>query len=72
MSLVALAQGVPFYQGADDLLRSKDMDNNAFNSGDYTSVVTSNSGMQFGAATYLQPNVILQGRLVRLGVDVKW
>ncbi|MDQ1451833.1 MAG: hypothetical protein QOK38_1699 [Acidobacteriaceae bacterium] len=35
MSLVALAQGVPFYQGADDLLRSKDMDNNAFNSGDW-------------------------------------
>ena len=35
MSLVALAQGIPFYLGADDLLRSKDMDNNAFNSGDW-------------------------------------
>jgi pullulanase len=35
MSLVALAQGVPFYFGADDLLRSKDMDNDAYNSGDW-------------------------------------
>jgi pullulanase len=35
MSLIALAQGVPFYFGADDLLRSKDMDNDAFNSGDW-------------------------------------
>ena len=35
MSVVALAQGVPFYFGADDLLRSKDMDNNAYNSGDW-------------------------------------
>src|SRR5262249_53400456 len=45
---------------------------NALNSDDYTSVVTSNSGMQYGAATYMQPNVILQGRLIRVGVDVKW
>ncbi len=35
MSLLTLAQGVPFYHGADDLLRSKDMDNNSFNSGDW-------------------------------------
>jgi Carboxypeptidase regulatory-like domain len=41
---------------------------NAFNSDDYTAV----SSTQYGAATYLQPSVILQGRIVRLGLDVKW
>ena len=35
MSLITLAQGVPFYQAADDLLRSKDMDNGSYNSGDW-------------------------------------
>jgi pullulanase len=35
MSLLTLAQGVPFYFGGDDLLRSKDMDNGAYNSGDW-------------------------------------
>ena len=35
MSLLTLAQGVPFFQGGDDLLRSKDMDNNSFDSGDW-------------------------------------
>ena len=35
MSLVTLGQGVPFYQGGDDLLRSKDMDQNSYNSGDW-------------------------------------
>ena len=41
---------------------------NAFNSDAYTSVST----LQYGAATYMQPSVILQGRLIRVGVDVKW
>ena len=41
---------------------------NTFNSDDYTAVVTS----QFGAATYLQPSVILQGRIIRFGADVRW
>jgi hypothetical protein len=41
---------------------------NAFNSDDYTAV----SSMQFGAATYKRPSTILQGRIVRIGVDVKW
>jgi hypothetical protein len=27
---------------------------------------------QFNAATYLQPSVVLQGRIVRVGIDVKW
>ncbi len=35
MSLLALAQGVPFFQAGDDLLRSKDMDNGSYNSGDW-------------------------------------
>jgi hypothetical protein len=41
---------------------------NALNSDDYSSVVTA----QFGAATYKQPSVIIQGRIVRVGVDVTW
>ena len=35
MSLVELGQGVPFFQGGDDLLRSKDMDQNSYDSGDW-------------------------------------
>jgi pullulanase len=34
-SIVALAQGIPFFQAGDDLLRSKDMDNNSYDSGDW-------------------------------------
>ena len=41
---------------------------NALNSDDYTSV----SSTQFGATTYLVPSVILQGRIIRAGIDVKW
>ena len=41
---------------------------NTLNSDDYTAVVTS----QFGATTYLQPSVILQGRIIRFGADVRW
>ncbi len=35
MSLIALGQGVPFFYGTDDLLGSKDMDYNSYNSGDW-------------------------------------
>lgn len=35
MSIVALGQGVPFFMAGDDLLRSKDMDQNAYDSGDW-------------------------------------
>lgn len=35
LSVVALAQGIPFFTEADDLLRSKDMDADSFNSGDW-------------------------------------
>ncbi|HYB94280.1 MAG TPA: carboxypeptidase regulatory-like domain-containing protein [Vicinamibacterales bacterium] len=41
---------------------------NALNSDDYTSV----SSTQFGAATYMRPSVILQGRIIRVGADVRW
>jgi len=41
---------------------------NALNSDDYSSVTT----VQFGAATYKQPSVIIQGRIIRVGVDVTW
>ena len=39
MSIIALGQGVPFFFGGDDLLRSKDMDDNSYNSGDWFSRV---------------------------------
>ncbi|MBV8657508.1 MAG: DUF3372 domain-containing protein [Burkholderiales bacterium] len=35
LSLITLAQGVPFFHAGDDLLRSKSMDGNSYNSGDY-------------------------------------
>ncbi len=41
---------------------------NLLNSDDYTAVAST----QYAAKTYGQPSVILQGRLIRLGVDMKW
>ena len=41
---------------------------NALNSDDYTGVVTS----QFGAVTYKQPATVLQGRIIRIGADLRW
>jgi pullulanase len=35
MALVALSQGIPFFHAGDELLRSKSMDRNSFNSGDW-------------------------------------
>ena len=35
MSLIALGEGVPFFLAGDDLLRSKDMDQNSYDSGDW-------------------------------------
>ena len=35
MSFIALGQGIPFFYGSDDLLGSKDMDYNSYNSGDW-------------------------------------
>lgn len=33
LAIVALGQGIPFFLGGDDLLRSKDMDHNSYDSG---------------------------------------
>ena len=41
---------------------------NALNSDDYTAVTS----MQYGAATYRRPSTILQGRIIRVGADLKW
>ncbi len=35
MSIVELGEGVPFFAAGDDLLRSKDMDQNSYDSGDW-------------------------------------
>ena len=42
---------------------------NALNSDDYTAV---SSTTQYGAATYMRPSTILQGRIIRFAVDVRW
>jgi len=41
---------------------------NALNSDDYTAVASA----QYGAATYMRPSVVLQGRIIRFGADVRW
>lgn len=41
---------------------------NALNSDDYTAVATT----QYGAATYLRPSTILQGRIIRFAADLRW
>ena len=41
---------------------------NALNSDDYTAVTST----QYGAATYRRPSTILQGRIIRVGADLKW
>jgi pullulanase-type alpha-1,6-glucosidase len=35
VDVIMLSQGVPFFQAGDDLLRSKSLDNNSYNSGDW-------------------------------------
>ncbi len=35
MSLIALGQGIPFFHAGDEILRTKGMDGNSFNSGDW-------------------------------------
>ena len=38
-SLVMFSQGVPFFQAGDDLLRSKSLDRNSYNSGDWFNAI---------------------------------
>ena len=35
LALISLAQGIPFFHAGDDILRSKSLDRNSFNSGDW-------------------------------------
>ncbi len=35
LSLIAFSRGIPFFHAGDELLRSKDMDHNSYNSGDW-------------------------------------
>jgi pullulanase len=35
MSVIELGEGIPFFQAGDDMLRSKDMDQNSYDSGDW-------------------------------------
>jgi hypothetical protein len=41
---------------------------NVLNSDDYTAVETA----QFNASAYLRPSSVLQGRIIRVGVDMRW
>ncbi len=38
-SIIALSQGVPFFHAGQDMLRSKSMDRNSFNSGDWFNIL---------------------------------
>ena len=82
MSLLTLAEGVPFYQAADDLLRSKDMDNGSYNSGDWFnkidwSMVGNNWGIGLPVAnvnhtqwTFMQP-LLADAALKPMPGDIK-
>ena len=41
---------------------------NALNADDYSAVANT----QYGALTYMQPSVVLQGRIIRAGIEVRW
>ena len=61
MALVTLGEGIPFFQAGDDLLRSKDMDNNSYNSGDWFNKIdwsgkTGNWGIGLPIASQNQNN----------------
>jgi pullulanase len=55
MSLVTLGQGIPFFQGGDDLLRSKDMDQNSYDSGDWFNKIDWTGKPQTGASAFPLP-----------------
>ena len=69
LSLVALSQGVPFFYAGSDLLRSKSLDRNSFNSGDWFnrldfSQQTNNWGVGLPPETDNQDNWPLMSRLL--------
>jgi pullulanase-type alpha-1,6-glucosidase len=55
LSLIVLAEGVPFVHGGDDLLRSKSGDGNSYDSGDYFNRIFWNAAAD-GWATGLPPD----------------
>lgn len=58
-SLIELGEGIPFFAGGDDMLRSKDMDQNSYDSGDWFNKIdwsgqTSNWGIGLPIASQNQ------------------
>ena len=69
LSLVALSQGVPFFHAGSDLLRSKSLDRNSYNSGDWFnrldfSEQTNNWGVGLPLGADNQDNWPLMSRLL--------
>lgn len=69
LSLVLLAQGIPFLQAGDDLLRSKSLDRDSFNSGDWFNRIdwtyeTNNWGIGLPPADKNEPNWPIQQPLL--------
>ena len=61
LSIVSLSQGVPFYQAGSDMLRSKSLDRDSYNSGDWFNRLdftysTNNWGAGLPVAGVNQPN----------------
>ena len=82
LSLVALSQGVPFFHAGSDLLRSKSLDRNSFNSGDWFnrldfSEQTNNWGVGLPLGADNQDNWPLMSRLLGAlpaptQTDIRW
>jgi pullulanase len=74
-SLIALGQGIPFFLGGDDLLRSKDMDNNSYISGDWFNKIdfsyrTNNWGIGLPVASQNQSEwPVMQPLLANAALD---
>ncbi|WP_233585233.1 pullulanase-type alpha-1,6-glucosidase [Corallococcus sp. CA054B] len=69
ISLVALGQGIPFFHAGDELLRSKSLDRNSYNSGDWFNKVdwtyqSNNWGVGLPPAADNQGNWALFGPLL--------
>jgi len=69
LSLVALSQGVPFFHAGSDLLRSKSLDRNSYNSGDWFnkldfSYETDNWGVGLPPAAENEANWPLMSKLL--------
>ncbi len=68
-SLIELGQGVPFFAAGDDLLRSKDMDQNSYDSGDWFNKIDwtglgNNWGIGLPIASQNQPQWFIEQPLL--------